>query len=68
MGKKIIFFDADGTIIRNNIVPESTKEAFKKLREKGHILVLCTGRALPQIQGPLKELNFEKKFVQVVAQ
>lgn len=59
MGRKIIFFDADGTIIKGNKISDLTKEAFKKLKDKGHILVLCTGRAIPALHGPLKELNFE---------
>lgn len=59
MGKKIIFFDADGTIIKGDKISELTMEAFKKLKEKGHILVLSTGRAVPALHGPLKELNFE---------
>ncbi|MDY3208094.1 HAD family hydrolase [Clostridium baratii] len=59
MNKKIIFFDADGTIIKGNKISNLTLEAFKKLRENGHVLVLSTGRAIPAIDGLLKELNFE---------
>lgn len=59
MGRKIIFFDADGTIIKGNKISDLTKEAFKKLKERGHVLVLCTGRAMPALHGPLQELNFE---------
>ena len=59
MGRKIIFFDADGTIVKGNKISDLTKEAFKKLKEKGYILVLCTGRAIPALHGPLQELNFE---------
>ena len=44
--KKIVFFDADGTIldIRKG-VPESAKEAVRRLVENGHDAFLCTGRA-----------------------
>lgn len=59
MEKKIVFFDADGTVVSRNGVSELTKEAFKKLRENGHILVLSTGRSYAAIDGPLKELELE---------
>ncbi|MGL5150114.1 MAG: HAD family hydrolase [Clostridium sp.] len=59
MNKKIIFFDGDGTIIKNNFITDKTKEAFKRLRENGHVLVLSTGRAYPAVDGILSELNFE---------
>lgn len=55
MNKGIVFFDADGTIIKNNKISKLTIEAFDKLK----ILVLSTGRALPAIDGVLKEMNFE---------
>lgn len=58
MNKKIIFFDADGTIVKGNKISPLTIEAFEKLKENGHILVLSTGRAIPAIDGILKEMNF----------
>lgn len=58
MNKKIIFFDADGTIIKGSNMSPLTVEAFRKLKENGHILVLSTGRAIPAIDGILKEMNF----------
>ena len=54
MNKGIVFFDADGTIIKNNKISKLTREAFTKLRENGYILVLSTGRALPAIDGILR--------------
>lgn len=59
MNKGIVFFDADGTIIKNNKISKLTIEAFDKLKKNGYILVLSTGRALPAIDGVLKEMNFE---------
>nr|MCR5203068.1 Cof-type HAD-IIB family hydrolase [Lachnospiraceae bacterium] len=45
MSGKVIFFDIDGTIWDyKNKIPDSTIEAFKKLRANGHKRVLCTGR------------------------
>lgn len=58
MNKKIIFFDADGTIIKGSNISPLTHEAFRKLKENGHILVLSTGRAIPAIDGILKEMDF----------
>lgn len=58
MNKKIIFFDADGTIVKGSNISLLTLEAFKKLKENGHILVLSTGRAIPAIDGVLKDMNF----------
>ena len=40
-----IFFDIDGTLWdRENIIPQSTKDAIRKLRENGHLTFLCSGR------------------------
>ena len=58
MSRKIIFFDADGTIVKGNKMSKLTAEAFRRLKENGHILVLSTGRALPVIDGVLKEMDF----------
>lgn len=43
---KAAFFDIDGTLAtaRDHIVPDSTKKAIKKLREKGILCILSTGR------------------------
>ena len=44
---KIVFFDVDGTLVDPAIrsVPEKTFEALNRLREKGILLCLATGRA-----------------------
>ncbi len=43
--KKIISIDLDGTLLNEEkIVPESTKEYFRKLRKQGHIIMINTGR------------------------
>lgn len=47
-----IFFDIDGTLWdRQNVIPESTKIAIKKLRENGHLTFLCSGRSRSMIKG-----------------
>lgn len=46
MVKKVVFFDIDGTLVsRQNHVPESTKQAIEKLKNKGILPVIATGRA-----------------------
>lgn len=50
MRKRYLFFDIDGTLIAggfygNNYIPESTREAIRKLMEAGHFLSLATGRS-----------------------
>ncbi|MEG0805101.1 MAG: Cof-type HAD-IIB family hydrolase [Lachnospiraceae bacterium] len=43
--KKAVFFDIDGTIWDLQFkIPDSTREAIKSLKEKGHDCFLCTGR------------------------
>lgn len=44
---KAIFFDIDGTLIsiKRHIIPESTLEAVRKVREMGVLTFLCTSRA-----------------------
>ncbi len=58
--RKIIFLDIDGTLVdfKQNIL-NSTKEALKKAKEKGHYLVICTGRTYPNIYPFLFDLDFD---------
>ena len=43
--KKAIFFDIDGTIWdEKQQIPNSTKEAFQKMKEQGHYLFISSGR------------------------
>lgn len=50
---KILFFDIDGTLWdEEERIPESTKEALKKLRENGHRTFICSGRARSCICNP----------------
>ena len=44
--QSVIFFDIDGTLLNHDKeLPASTKEAIFKLKEKGHIVAIATGRA-----------------------
>ena len=59
MNRKAVFFDADGTLCdMEKDVPQSTKEALKKLRENGHDAWLCTGRSRAFVSRYLEELPF----------
>lgn len=62
MEKKIIFLDIDGTLVNDcNILPESAKEAVKRARANGHYVLICTGRSVSQVIGPVKELEVDGK-------
>ena len=57
--KKIVFFDADGTILDiERGVPDSAKEAVRKLTENGHEAFLCTGRAFSFVPEEVKQMAF----------
>lgn len=59
MDKKVIFFDADGTIINGDYMSPRVKETLQELERQGHILVLSTGRALPAMGEALQAMDFE---------
>lgn len=45
MMNKIFFFDIDGTLALHGHIPKSNIEALQKLKEKGYLTFICTGRA-----------------------
>lgn len=46
MDRKAVFFDIDGTLWdEKGWIPDSTREAIRLLRERGHYAFICTGRA-----------------------
>ena len=47
----VVFFDIDGTIVDNEtqIIPDSTVEAIRLLKQNGHIPVVNTGRPYGQV-------------------
>jgi Cof subfamily protein (haloacid dehalogenase superfamily) len=52
MGKKIIFFDIDGTLVvcdGKEYIPDSAIEAIQVARKNGHLVYLCTGRSKAEI-------------------
>lgn len=42
---KLVAFDVDGTLRDNEVLPASTVEAIRTLKERGVALTLCTGRS-----------------------
>lgn len=60
MSRKVLFFDIDGTLLSEvtRTVPESTKQALKTARGRGHLVFVNTGRSYA-------ELDEIKKMLQV---
>lgn len=59
--KKILVLDLDGTLTNNEKkITEKTKKALMKLQEKGHTVVLASGRPTPGVLPVAKELELEK--------
>ena len=59
MGKKIVFFDADGTVCDiEKGVPDSAVRAIAALRENGHEAWLCTGRSRAFVPWYLEQVPF----------
>lgn len=58
--RKIVFFDIDGTLYTiKNGMPRDTVTSIKKLKENGHIPVICTGRTKAMIHGEFLEPGFD---------
>ncbi len=58
---KALFFDIDGTLWDfQNFIPDSTREAIRRLKENSHLVFLCSGRCRAYIQNPLLlDLGFD---------
>ena len=56
----VVFFDIDGTIVDNEtqIIPESTVEAIRLLRDNGHLPVVNTGRPYSHLDPRVRALDF----------
>jgi Cof subfamily protein (haloacid dehalogenase superfamily) len=62
VSRKVIFFDVDGTLIDYrgmDDILDSTKEAIKKIKSKGHLAVLATGRPISFLTDEIKKLNLD---------
>ncbi len=55
-----IFLDIDGTLVADKgTVPESAVQAIKQAQKNNHKIVLCTGRAMPEIYQPILDIGFD---------
>ena len=63
MKQKVIFIDIDGTLVGMNnhqaYIPESAKQAIKKARANRHLVYLCTGRSLAEIDDEIIAIGFD---------
>lgn len=61
MNKKIMFFDIDGTLLTEDTyeIPQSTKEAIKEARKKGHLAFINTGRTYFNIDKEIRDIGFD---------
>ncbi len=57
----VVFFDIDGTVVDNDtqIIPESTVEAVRLLRENGHLSVVNTGRPYGHVDPRVRKMDFD---------
>lgn len=58
----VIFFDIDGTIVTEDercLIPESTRAAISRTREKGNLTFINTGRTAFNISPEVRELGFD---------
>ena len=59
---KAVFFDVDGTLISHTLkdVPQSTRNALKKLKQENIKRVVATGRHLSELEMlPVKDIDFD---------
>ncbi len=63
MRKRYLFFDIDGTLLaggyEHGYVPDSAREALRRLRENGHFLAIATGRSNAMARPIMDALGFE---------
>ncbi len=61
MGRKLIFFDIDGTLVAEgtHYLPQSAVNAIRKARENGHLTFINTGRTRFNIDDFLEEIGFD---------
>lgn len=57
---KAVFFDVDGTLFSftTNTVPDSARNALKKLREKGIKVIVATGRSINSLDH-IRDIDFD---------
>lgn len=57
---KIIFLDADGTLLHHEgFIPQSALQACQLAQKNGHKVVLCTGRQKVEVYGDMLKLDYD---------
>lgn len=57
---KVIFFDIDGTLLNHEgRIPQSTREALVLAKERGHRLILCSGRNKCAVKQLMERFAFD---------
>lgn len=57
---KIIFLDADGTLLHHEgFIPKSALDACRAAQENGHKIILCTGRQKVEVYGDMLKLDYD---------
>lgn len=59
MGRRIFFFDIDGTICKHNQVSPRVKSAINAIQAKGDLCFVATGRPLTFLQEQVKDIGFD---------
>lgn len=59
MKEKFLFFDFDGTLANSGRVSPRVINALNKAKEKGHKIILCTGRAYGYLLPIMFEIGFD---------
>ena len=65
MKKKALFFDYDGTLISDetHTIPKSARKVLNKLKDKGYLLFLNTGRTKAILDPIISELDFDGQIL-----
>lgn len=64
MSRKLIVFDIDGTLITDDhILLEETRQAIQTLKQKGHMVMVATGRSLPIAVDVLEEADIQDSIL-----
>lgn len=57
---RVLFFDIDGTLLdHTGRMPESTRRALLLAKEKGHSLILCSGRSKCAVKQLMERFGFD---------
>ena len=61
MDTKVLVLDIDGTLTNSNKeITENTRQGILNIQERGHIVILASGRPTPGMKRYAEELELEK--------